>query len=70
MNIAIASTTSRCKRVGFGNAIGGSQVLVTRVNATTWNVSSQAGGSAACEQQNGVIVSIAGFTVNFDVALK
>lgn len=70
MNVAIAGNTARCTRLGFGNAIGGSQVVVTRVNATTWNVTSQLGGSAACEKPDGSIEMIANFTVNFDVALN
>jgi hypothetical protein len=70
MNIAITGSPVRCARLGFGYAIGGSQVLVTRVSATLWNVASQPGGSAACEKPDGSIELIAGFTLNFNVALN
>lgn len=70
MNIAIAGSGARCTQLSFGTSRGGSAVLVTRTGAGSWNVSSQAGGGAACTRQDGGVDVIPNFAVSFDVALK
>lgn len=70
MNIAITGSDARCTRLGFGNALGGTRVMVTRVSATQWQVASQPGGSAACLLPNGQTEFIADLTVNLTVTLN
>lgn len=70
MSLRIEGTGTRCASLGFGSAAGGSQVQVTRVSSTSWGVSSQAGGSAACVAASGVTTIIANFAVAFTVTLN
>ncbi len=66
MNLPIVNGT-RCKRLGFGNLLGGDMVNVIRVNSTTWNVSFN--GTAICESVKGANQPIS-LSMNFNVALN
>ena len=71
MNIGIAGSGARCTRLGFGNLLGGTKVVVTRVSATQWNVASQMGGStAACLTPSGQTELIPNFQLNITVSLN
>ena len=69
MNVRVAGTGARCTNLGFGNAAGGSRVLVTRMTSTSWTVS-LTGGTAACVPAIGATTFIDGFTFAFSVTLN
>ena len=71
MGVRIAGTGARCASLSFGGAQGGSQVLVTRVSASSWSVESPVGGAtAACTAANGSTSTIGGFVFAFSVTLN
>ncbi len=70
MGVRIAGTAARCSSLSFGGNAGGSQVLVTRVSATSWSVASQTGGTAVCVSPSGATSTIQDLAVAFTVTLN